>query len=43
MICYGEGEKEKVKFLLGLIPMNMIKLNLELPMTINPGGNYESH
>ena len=43
MICCAKEEKEKVKFLLGLIPMNMIKLNLELPMTINPGGNYESH
>ncbi len=31
------------KFLLGLIPMNMIKLVIELSMGINPGGKYESH
>jgi len=43
MICCVAEDKEKTKFLLGLIPMNMIKLAIELSMTINPGGNYESH
>ena len=43
MICYDAEEKEKVKFLLGLVPMNMIKLRTELPMAIDIGGNYESH
>ena len=32
-----------VKFTLGLIPMNMSKLQIELSMTIYPGGKYESH
>ena len=32
-----------VKFPLGLIPMNMSKLQIELSMTINLGGKYESH
>ena len=43
MICYDAEEKEKMKFLLGLVPMNMIKFNAELPMAIDIGGNYESH
>ena len=43
MICCGAEGKEKMKFLLGLVPMNMIKLRAELPMAIDIGGNYESH
>ena len=43
MICCDAEGKEKMKFLLGLVPMNMIKLRAELPMTIDIGGNYESH
>ena len=32
-----------LKFLLCFIPMNMIKLKLNIPMTNNQGVTYESH
>ena len=43
MICFVVEEKEKMKFLLGLVPTNMIKLQVVHSVAINLGGKYESH